>query len=115
VEAAAGALAGAITGALGAFGFALLHIIAKRVRNGVLIRRGAAPYRDVVFVLAPWLIICGVIGAIAGAITGALGGAWWPAGVISGAATPALLAVVVVVVTVLQALDPGPERAEPEA
>lgn len=116
MEAAAGALAGAITGALGAVGLAILQITAKRVRNGVLIRRGAAPYKDVAFVLAPWLIVCGALGAVAGALTGALGGAWWPAGAIAGAAAPALFSAVIVIVTVLQALErSGPEPPEPAA
>lgn len=95
------------TGALGAIAFALLQITAKRLRNAVLVRRGALPYRDVVLVIAPFLLVFTVLGAVAGAVAAALAGAWWPAAALAAAALPALLAGVVIVASVAQAFS-GP-------
>src|SRR6185436_12342348 len=108
MELAAGSLAGALSGALGAIAFALVQITAKRLRNAALVRRGLPPYRDVILVLFPFLLAFGVLGALAGALAAALFGAWWPASALAGTAAPALLAAVVVVFATMQALErPG--------
>lgn len=105
MELAAGACAGALAGALGAVGFALVQITAKRLRNAALVRRGLPPYRDVILVLSPFLVIFAVLGALAGGLAGALAGGWWPVAVLAGAAAPALLAAVIVGFAVVQALE----------
>ena len=87
---------------LGAIAFAILQITAKRLRNAALVRRGAPPYRDVVLVLAPFLVAFAVLGAVAGGVAAALAGAWWPASALAAGAVPALLAVVVVVGAAVQ-------------
>ena len=108
MELAAGFLAGALSGALGAIPFALVQITAKRLRNAALVRRGLPPYRDVILVLFPFLLAFGVLGALGGALAAALAGAWWPASALAGTAAPALLAAVVVVFATMQALErPG--------
>ncbi|HWO22031.1 MAG TPA: hypothetical protein VNO30_24885 [Kofleriaceae bacterium] len=88
---------------LGAVAFALIQITAKRLRNAVLVRRGAAPYRDVILVLGPFLVLFAILGAVAGAVAAALAGAWWPASALAAGAVPALLTVVVVIGAALQA------------
>ena len=101
--AAAGALAGAATGVVGAIAFAILHLTAKRLRNAALVRRGEPPCKDLVFTPGPFLVLLGGLGAVAGALVAALASAWWPAAVLAGAAAPALLCVVALVVTAAQA------------
>jgi hypothetical protein len=99
---AVGALAGAATGALGAVVFALVQITAKRLRNAALVRRGAPPYKDVIFVLSPFLVAFAVLGALTGAVAAVLAGGWWPASALAAGAVPALLAVVFVVFAAAQ-------------
>lgn len=91
---------------LGAIGFALVQITAKRLRNRVLVRRGEPPVKDVLFVLGPFLIMFGVLGVLAGAVAAGIAGAWWPAAPLAAAAPPALLAAVFVVVAALQSRGP---------
>ena len=110
-ELAFGAGAGAATGIASAFAFALLHITAKRWRNGVLVARGEAPYKDVIFTFSPWWIIFGTLGAIAGGITAAATDAWWPSSVLAAAALPALLTVVALAGTAAQARRSISDRA----
>ena len=106
--AAAGALAGSAAGAAGALVLAILQLVAKRLRNAALVRRGEPPYRDVIFTPAPFVVVLGGLGALAGALTAALVGAWWPAAALAGAAAPVLLTAVVLVATAVQALgSPG--------
>lgn len=99
---AAGALAGAATGAASAVAFALVQITAKRLRNAALVRRGAPPYKDVVFVLSPFLVVFAVLGAVAGGVAAVLAGGWWPASAFAAGALPALLTVVAVVFAAAQ-------------
>jgi protein-S-isoprenylcysteine O-methyltransferase Ste14 len=104
-----------VTGAIGAVFFAVVQITAKRLRNRALVRRGEPPYRDCVFILSPFLLAFGVLGALAGAIAAAVTGAWWPVSALAAAGPPALLAVVFVVFAARQArgsptVDARPDR-----
>lgn len=83
-----------------------MQITAKRLRNRALVRRGEPPVKDVVFVLGPFLIMFGGLGAIAGAVAAGIAGAWWPAAPLAAAAPPALLAAVFVVAAAMQARGP---------
>ena len=73
-----------------------------------MVRRGAAPYKDVVFVLSPFLLGFSLLGTLAGAIAAVLTGAWWPASALAAAALPALLAAVFVIFAALQARQAPP-------
>ena len=82
---------GAVVGFLGSFVVATIQITAKRARNDRLIRRGEAPFKDVVFV--PLWHLFAIIGLVAGmSWTWRLGDPW-VTGTIAGSALPALFAV----------------------
>lgn len=96
-----GAVAGSAAGMIGAVVAAIIGRAAKQLRNTILVRRGQAPYKDVVF--RPLWVAFGILGAIAGASwTWRLSGTWHT-GAIAGFVAPALLTLVVVVASLVQA------------
>jgi drug/metabolite transporter (DMT)-like permease len=92
MEVLLGGLAGLVTGAAGAFVAGIFHILAKRLRNNRLIRRGEPPVKDLIYT-PPWLLFA-ILGFIAGVSwTWRLEGTWMT-GAIAGCGVPAFASLV---------------------
>lgn len=81
-----------VTGAVGAFVAGVFHVVAKRLRNARLIRRGEPPIKDVIY--QPLWVLFGICGVMAG-----MGWTWrlegtWLTGAVAGCGVPAFASLV---------------------
>lgn len=83
-----GGVAGMVSGAAGAFVAGVVQLVAKRLRNRRLVRRGEPPIRDVVY--DPFWVLFAIVGFLAGlSWSWRLEGAWL-SGAVAGLGAPAL-------------------------
>jgi hypothetical protein len=90
-----------IVGAVASYVASILGLVARRLRNNALFKRGRPPYRDVAFnreVVIANALLCAIVGAVL---------AWWMvplrAILIGGLVAPALLLVQQITTAALQA------------